>query len=762
MYAMTRNAQAGAITTHRLLPIRPRVRIALVGGFQPTRCGIATFTTDVFEQFQQLLPDHDVDVYAMRRDTWQPIAPDVRGVIDQNDLQSYRKAADQMNSDGVDVVWIQHEFGIFGGDCGELVLELFEAVAAPVIVTLHTVLPDPSTKQRAIIERMHAKATRFVVMSASGSDILQRVYGIPSSRIAIVEHGAPDRPHTCRDDGAPPVIMTFGLLGPGKGLESAIRALHCIRAENPEVVYRIVGATHPNLVAIEGERYREGLKQLARDLGVESAIQWVERFLEPDELLDELAQTDIYLTPYPNLAQSTSGTLAYAVALGCAVVSTPYIHARELLADGVGRLVEPNSPAAIADAINELLRNRDVLRSLRAKAYARGRRTIWPEFVKQCAAIIGQVVPRARPDRAAIAKPIMPAPDAVLRLIDGVGMLQHTRGIVPDRRHGYSIDDNARALILMNHWGPHYDDIAVLLASFLQHAWNDNAGRFRNFMSFERRWLEAAGSDDSNGRTIWAIGHTARRASDPRLQDWAMTLFQETAPHLRDIASPRAMAFLVLGADEVLGRDENDLVARELVEVCAARFATLPLLGRADEKEWPWFEPKLTYDNARIPQALFTLYQLTRRADLKIAGQRQLAWLARLHTTAKGHFRAIGSESFAHKGLLRPFDQQPLEAWAIIDACAKAVELELDGNWRELAQRAYAWYAGHNDRGIPIANPSTGSCLDGLMATGTNSNSGAESVLSYSLAYHSLVTMTGGKAGHVEQNDRSRAKGVVN
>ncbi len=724
----------------------PASRIALVGGFKPTKCGLATFTTDVFEQMCRWMPDHQIDVYAVTPSVKSPVSSEATATIYQHDLNSYKAAAARINETGVDAVWIQHEFGIYGGPAGSMILELVAAVAAPVIITLHTVLEAPSPEQRFIIDQMRIRATGFVVMSRFGRDILVSVYGVPSSRIQVIEHGAPDRAKIPASEarsslGLPerPTIMTFGLLGPGKGLETAIRAMPAILDRHSDVVYRIVGATHPNLVAAEGETYRDGLKALAADLGVAHAIEWVEEFLETDQLLQQLASCDIYLTPYVNLGQSTSGTLAYAVALGCAVVSTPYIHARELLSDNAGVLVAPNSADSISMAINDLFSEPSRLEGLRSTAYERGRQTIWKEFVARSASIIDAVVPASKIQRASTA-PAQPSTAAFMALVDDVGILQHSIGVVPDRHHGYCIDDNARALILVNEYGRDLAHLAPRFASFLQHGWNEDVGRFRNFMGYDRRWLEAIGSEDSNGRTVWALGHTALSATDPKLRQWAVALFDRTVPRLSSITSPRAMAFLVLGAEKMLMRENSNVAAKNIVDQCARRFSELPLEGRPD---WPWFEDSLSYDNGRIPQALFALAAMTGDIRFAKAATAQLTWLCSISTTAKGFFRPVGSEGFGLERACRPFDQQPLEAWAMIDACSAAMTFVPSANWHTMATRAYNWYLQRNDRHMPLADPTTGSCCDGLMAQGLNANTGAESVLSFSLAYQALMKFGG-------------------
>jgi glycosyltransferase involved in cell wall biosynthesis len=741
------------------------VRVALVGGFKPIKCGIATFTTDVHEQMRKWLPGHEIDIYAMVPTSQTPIAPEVFSTITQHDPRSYTSAANRMNDTGVDVVWIQHEFGIYGGDAGWMVLELIDAVAAPVIITLHTVLQSPTPQQRAVMDRMKAKASMFMVMSSTGRDILLSTYGVEPSFVQIIEHGAPDRPCMSPHDARAaiglteqPTIMTFGLLGPGKGLETAIRAMPGILRHHPDVIYRIVGATHPNLLAAEGEAYRDSLKSLATDLGVERSIEWVERFLDSEELLQHLASCDIYLTPYPNLAQSTSGTLAYAVALGCAVISTPYVHAREILANGVGILVPPNEPDRIAAEVGDLFSDRSKLLALRALSYARGRQTVWFRFAARCGEIIAAVLPISAPARPKTMKPVMPSTQAFLSLVDDVGILQHSIGIVPDRRHGYCIDDNARALILVNQLGRGLQHLAPIFAAFLQHGWNEDQRRFRNFMGYDRRWLEHAGSEDSNGRTVWALGHTARAAGDPGLRAWAVGLFNQAVPHLLDMQSPRAMAFMVLGAEHMLAQDISNVCALRLVARCAERFASLPLRGQNNAEGWTWFEDVLSYDNARVPQALFALSSLTGDRALASSAAKQLSWLCSRHTTAQGFFRPAGSEGFGLSRATLPFDQQPLEAWAMIDACSAAMAVHPCEAWRAMANRAYGWYLSVNDRGVAIGDPVTGRCHDGLMAQGLNANTGAESVLSFSLAYQSLIRFAGGQAKHAETVTFSRAK----
>lgn len=584
--------------------------IALIGTFAPRKCGIATFTSDVFEQLERFHEQIAIDVYALDHGKSELVYKHPKRIISANDPESYSSAARQINASGVEAVWIQHEFGIYGDDDGEAVCSFAAQIAPPLIVTFHTVLSAPSERQLRIVRDLVARASRIMVMSEHGRGLLMEIYGAPAESIKVIHHGAPDRPFGRSAAfkerlglAGRTVLMTFGLLGPGKGIERVIEALPTILAQHPEVIYRIVGATHPNLLAQEGEIYREALQALAVRLGVEKHVSWENRFLETPELLNQLEACDIYVTPYLNLQQSTSGTLSYAVALGKAVVSTPYVHAQELLADGIGALVEPNSSSAVAAAIIRLLDDRPALNAMQQRAYARGRQSIWPAFARDSADLIRSVMAKPR-DQVSYRQ--SPSLLAVREMTDGTGMLQHAIGKVPDRRHGYCLDDNARALILVNVAG--HDSPGgtpgdgLVYASFIQHAWNEDANRFRNFMRFDRTWCEEIGSEDSNGRALWALGQTVEHTNDPDLAWWAQNWFDRTAGPLTQLSSPRAVAFCMLGASSILRAAHGHDQATRIL----ARGGDLlhGLLCTARRSDWIWFEPVLAYDNSRLPHAL--------------------------------------------------------------------------------------------------------------------------------------------------------------
>ncbi|GGD57293.1 glycosyltransferase family 4 protein [Croceicoccus mobilis] len=725
-----------------------RRRIAMIGTYVPRKCGIATFTGDIVEQLGKFHSDISCDVYAMTNPAKPVEHHGIAGEIGQDDRGAYARTARRINESGVDAVWLQHEYGIFGGDDGEMVLDLVDRLAAPLIVTLHTVLADPSDRQRRIVARLVERASQVMVMARHSRDLLMQLYDVGDARITVIPHGAPDRPFGRQEQfkaqfglSGRKVMTSFGLLGPGKGLERVIEALPAITGRHPDFLYRIVGATHPNLVIEQGEAYRERLQALAGELGVADHVEWVDRFVETDELLDQLEASDIYVTPYPNLQQSTSGTLSYAVALGKAVISTPYLHATELLSDGVGELVEPHSSEAIARAVTGLLDDPMALEALQRRAYARGRETIWPRFADGVAKLIEKVAADApHGGKALLATPGL---SSFYGMCDDTGMIQHAIGRVPDRRHGYCLDDNARALMLVNMADAMDEDIADRLsatfAAFLNHAWNGETRRFRNFMNYDRSWSEHTGSDDSNGRALWALGHTALHGRTEDLRWWARGLFDEALPAFEDIESPRALAFATLGAACRIEGEPDHEGARALLQR-SGEFLNR-LLAESRRPDWAWFEAVLGYDNPRLSQALIEAGRILDQGEWAMAGLSSLQWIASMQVSASGQFRPVGSDSFSHAHEALPFDQQPLEAQAAVEAAMSAFRADGTQRWVDHAHTAYRWFLGHNDRAAVLADLTTGECRDGITPRGPNRNCGAESILAFQCAHYGVVAL---------------------
>lgn len=745
-------------------PAQPR-RIALIGNYLPRRCGIATFTYDIWQALDARYPEVECKVWAMD-DGGEPHAyPDeVAGSIAQDNPDAYQTAAQDIAAFKPDIVWLQHEFGIFGGPAGMMLLPLLDRLSAPLVVTLHTVLSHPDPAQRRVMDYLVERADTLIVMADAGRRILIECYAADPSRIAVIPHGIPDRPlvdtavaKRRHGLGERPVGLTFGLLSPGKGIETMIAALPEIIARIPDFLYVVIGETHPHIRAQAGESYRDGLMAQARGLGVADNILWISRFFDTDELLDYLEAADVYVTPYLNPAQITSGTLAYAVGLGKAVVSTPYVHAQELLADGIGRLVPFGDSQRMADEIVDLLSDRAALDRLRHRTYDLGRSMIWPRLAEAAFDRFGEALVRARPT----ATPRLPAVPtrlgeaALARLTDGTGILQHSRFSVPDRAHGYCTDDNARGLILACRAGwltpeqrRHY---GAIYAAFLNHAWNAQTGAFRNFMSFERRWLEETGSQDSSGRALWALAHAAAAGHDDQLRDWAGTLFDEALPSIAGFASMRTRAFTALACVEAWVQHGPQPRLRQVLS--DAVDALLREYRASSSDDWQWFEPVLAYDNARLPEALLRAGTLLGRDDAIATGLAALTWLAARQTAPDGHFRPVGSDSFGrqHAEPL-PFDQQPLEAQAMIAASQAALVASGNARWRATGLAAYRWFLGANDLQLALAQPQSGECFDGLTPRGVNRNQGAESVLAFQLATYimnNLMNMRDARLGAV-------------
>ena len=726
----------------------PVSHIALIGNFLPRKCGIATYTTDTFAALQSRFPDLRVDVYAMDDHPGRyAYPPEVTAAVAQDERASYIEAARKIEASGAEAIWLQHEYGIYGGSAGEHILALLDRVSLPLIVTLHTVLEQPSVDERRVMEALLRRASRVIVMAERGREILTRVHGANPRMIVTIPHGVPDRAFADPEAFKPrfgwegrKVVLTFGLLAPNKGIETMIEAMPAIVAHHPDAIYVVLGATHPNLVARHGEAYRDRLKALAGSLGVADNVAFIDAFVDHDDLIDYLQAADIYATPYSNPAQITSGTLSYAVGVGKPVVSTPYVHATEILDEGHGVLVDFGDSVGFAREIDRLLSDDAARNELAQRAFARGRTMIWPRLAESALSEIGEMVaarPSRIPPKAVPTEILEPDLAAVERMSDSTGMLQHSVFSIPDRRHGYCIDDNARALILMTQIEDvepaRRDRWMTTYASFIQYAWNPGARRFRNFMNYDRTWCEDVGSEDSNGRTLWALGVTARDAQERKHREWAIALFDTTASLAFELGSPRAQAFAMLGAAAVLEAHPGHELAAQILR----RFPDehLALLDEARRPEWEWFEIVLAYDNARLPEALLRAGKALGREDLVRCGVQTLDWIARKQISHEGKFRAVGSESFGRiYAEPLPFDQQPLEAQGMVEACRAAFDATRDRRWVAEGERAYRWFLGANDLDLPLASIADGGCFDGLMPTGLNRNQGAESILALQLA----------------------------
>ncbi len=721
--------------------------VAFIGNHTPRQCGIATFTADLADAVAQtgIRPM----VMAMNDQPEGYAYPDVVSFeIDQHDPDAYLRAAEHLNRAEPDAICLQHEYGIFGGEAGEDVLKLLREVHAPIVTTLHTILRDPDAKQREVMDEIIQLSEFVVTMTERGARMLEEEHRVQSKKICVVPHGIPciDRvdPEASRRElgfEGRRVLFTFGLLGPDKGIESVIRALPRVVEAHPEVLYVVLGATHPHIVKQHGQAYRESLAALARECGVEDHVRFENRFATLDELTQYLHAADIYITPYLKREQITSGTLAYAFGCGKAVISTPYWHAEELLADGRGILVPFRDSDAISREILGLLDDPARLRRMQARAFEEGKATQWDQIGHRYAALFEAAKAAARAPRTLVSSAPVPAKPAPSRLpkielrrlvamTDDVGIVQHAKYHIPNRHEGYCTDDNARAAMLMVRiekiaaFSDEAQRLGSIYQAFLHHALGSSTARFRNFMGYDRTWLEDVGSEDSHGRALWSLGEIASRSVHPDSRAWAEEALRNGARASLTHSSPRAWAFSLLGMVEVPHQHETSIAlhARKLHQ----------LFKKTADSKWQWFENVISYDNARLPQALLAASEVLNDSQMKDDALTALRWLVGVQSNSKGVFVPAGTRVWFRRDESRDcFDQQPIEAWATVEACAEAYRATSDRWWLREASRAFQWFFGRNLLGANMIDSSTGGCYDGLTPEGPNRNQGAESLLAW-------------------------------
>jgi len=747
----TTTSKGSSRQAHTATPLK---RVALIGNYPPRQCGIATFTADVLEAVRQASPATECFAVPMTDTSEGYRYPEaVRFEIQQNDLTSYRFAADFLNFSHIDIACLQHEFGIFGGPAGSHLLTLVDALKVPLVTVLHSILREPDVHQFAVMKRLTAASDRLVVMSRTGAEILSEVYSVPDAQIEYIPHGIPDVPFIdpifYKDKFSlegKQVVLTFGLLSAGKGIEYVIRALPAVVERHPDVVFVVLGATHPNVKKHEGEAYRLSLHALAAELDIEKHVIFYNRYVDLDELLEFIGAADVYITPYLNEAQITSGTLAYATGMGKAVISTPYWHARELLADGRGLLTPFADADATAEAINRVLEDKPLSHQMRKRSYALGRDMTWPVVGARYVECFRSVIleRNASPRCAISASPLHARPRDLLkvdlqhleRLTDDTGLLQHATYLVPDYQSGYTTDDNARGLLLtmlLEDNGQQLRQsrqLSVRYLAFLLNAFNTSSGRFRNFMAYDRRWLEETGSEDSHGRAMWALGTVVGRARLEAHRGLATHLFYQALPALEATTSPRTWAFALLGCNEYLSHFSGDLKAQQMRDLLARRL--LQSLRNYATADWPWFENSLSYANAVLPHALMVGGHAMDNQEMVTGAFDALEWLADIQNMSGRCFSPIGSNGFYHKGGRRArFDQQPIEAQAMVSACLQAFRISAAPQWRVRARLAYDWFLGKNDLGAPLYDSQSGSGRDGLHVDRVNENRGAEATLAF-------------------------------
>ncbi len=732
-------------------------KVIFIGNYSPRKCGIATFTTDLCESFSLKFPETTCHVMPVTDIPEGYSYPDrVRFEITEQDIDSYKKAAEFINISNADIVCLQHEYGIFGGQSGSHILTLLRSIQIPIVTTFHTVLQEPSQRQELIFKEIAELSQAVVVMTMKAVELLTTRYNIPEKKIRVIPHGIPEiafiDPSYYKDQydvEGKTVLLTFGLLSPNKGIEFVIRALPEIVKTFPSVVYIILGQTHPNLLRNEGENYRIGLQRLATELEVEKHVRFHNRFVSMEDLKEFLVMTDIYITPYLTEQQIVSGTLAYSFGSGNAVISTPFWHAAELLSEGRGILVPFKNSNAISEAVIKLLSNDAERNAIRKKAFLIGKDMTWPNIVEKYKEVFVEAQ-LSKPVSAKHRKSIEPLEsetrdlpdfklDHIIRMTDSTGILQHAKFSIPNYQEGYCIDDNARALILLSYLqemgidSRKIERLGYIYLAFLSYAFNEKNGRFRNFLDYRHEWLEDAGSEDSHGRTIWALGTCIGHTKHSGFQNLASELIKKAISIVTSFTSPRAWAFTLIGIHEYLRCFPDDQKVQAICRNLSSKL--LEIYQQNSEPEWKWFEQSLTYANAQLSLALILSGRRLQDDLMYTEGLSSLRWLCHVQSDNRNNFRPVGADSFYKRnGPFPLFDQQPIEAQATLSACLQAFRATKDTYWYGEAWKAFQWYLGRNPLSASLYDPHTGGCCDALHADRVNLNQGAESTLAFLLS----------------------------
>jgi glycosyltransferase involved in cell wall biosynthesis len=746
-----------------------KMKIAVIGNYLPRQCGIATFTTDLCDSIAGRLhkSGERLKVVAMDDISKGYPYPDRVGFQVRANVQSdYIHAAEFLNVHEFDVAILQHEFGIFGGEDGCHIFQLIKNLRMPVIATLHTILKDPSAGQRAVIQELAKCTDSLIVMAHKARMLLNDSYGIEDSKIIFIPHGIPDVPFAGSGSDlfraqlgltGRKIILTFGLLSPGKGIEVMLNAMPAIIERHPDVFYIVLGETHPHIIKDKGDSYRQRLYQQISRLGIDDHVLFHNRFVDLETLTQYMTTTDIYVSPYLNEEQIVSGTLSYAVGMGAAVVSTPYWHAQELLAEGRGCLVPFNDPVVLAEKINHLLEHEEERNEIRKKGYQFSRSAVWKavagKYLNLGREVIERTVDQPIPQYAkrADTRILGGLPEINLQhmrvMTDGTGILQHAKYSIPDRTHGYCVDDNARALIVAAmYYSLHQDREVIPLIqtylSFLHYSFNPENGRFRNFMSYDRRWLEEIGSDDSHGRSIWGLGVAIQHAPHDSIRNMAVRLFLDGLTVVENFKSPRSWAFVIIGLHAYMEVFGGDTTARRLRTLFAEKL--FRLFQEGSHVDWLWCEDTLTYANAKLPHALILAGQWIPSPEMFKMGIDALTWLLEKQHAPEGHLSVIGNLNWhSREGLTSNFDQQPIEVMGLIGACAAAFRATGEIKWLDQGHRCLSWFLGNNDLNEQIYDFKTGGCCDGIQPTGVNANQGAESTLSWLISLLSMYEILG-------------------
>jgi glycosyltransferase involved in cell wall biosynthesis len=759
------------------------MKIAYISTYPPRECGIATFNNNLLKAIGHNKETVSEDSFVVAMSDSENLdeyeyPKEVKYIIRQENQKDYIRGADYINTSFADVCIMEHEFGIYGGESGVYILPLIARLQKPLITILHTVLKDPSYIQLTIIREIAKHSEKIVVMSQRAVGFLTSKYGISIGKIQLIEHGVPDleaKNNNPVNASLPfknkKVLFTFGLISRNKGLETVIEALPSIVAKNPDVMYVVLGTTHPGVIRNSGEEYRDSLKKLARKLNVENHLTFINKFVSEEELFDYLTACDMYITPYLNEAQITSGTLSYAVGAGAAVISTPYWHAQELLADNRGKLFDFKDSNGLADIVNDLFEDKEKLQRLKSNAYNYGLQLRWPKTGEVYIdalndAIVKSLTEKEENSKQIIDPDMMPAFSMVhvQRLTDDTGIVQHAKYGIPNLKEGYCLDDNARALILVilayqQNKSRAALDLLPIYLSYIQYMQCDD-GNFRNFLSFKREYLDEVGSEDSFGRTIWALGYLINNAPNNSYKEFARELFVKSIPHFNQLRHLRGIGNTMIGLSNFLKAHPYDGHVLDQMNQLAVMLKASYRLHRSED--WHWYEEKLTYDNAILPLALLCHYETTGdKESLEVALESMEFLTAK--TLSQGYLNPVGNDGWLYKDQnMAEYDQQAIETMAMVLMYFKAYEVTHDREYIKKMYLSYQWFLGENSLHLPLYDHETKGCGDGLQPHGVNRNQGAESTLAYWISHLVVLKALEFEYEYIQSTDIVNAqKGLV-
>ncbi len=734
------------------------MKIAFIGTFPPRECGIGTFTNNLFNSMKvsniNREDGYESFVVAMNdMDLTYDYPEEVKLTIRQEHQEDYLEAVKFINLSGADLCILEHEFGIFGGQNGVYILPLLHRLEVPIIVTLHTILKAPSYNEKAVLQVICKMANKIVVMSHKAIEFLVSIYNVPKKKIAFIEHGVPDIHFSAEKSKKEfklenkKVLLTFGFIGRNKGIETVIKALPKVVEKHPEVIYIILGKTHPNVLRHSGEEYRIFLMRLVKSLLLEEHVIFLNEFINEQDLFKYLCASDIYITPYLNEAQITSGTLSYAVGVGSAVISTPYWHAAELLADGRGRFFDFNDSNGLTSTLTELLDKPEVLNELKRKAYSFGRNITWPKTGEKYVAVAENIL---KEEHKVIAKKdtvmdllIMPrfSLTHINRLTDDTGIIQHAKFGIPNLKEGYCLDDNARALLMVLMAYRQMKDMRALelLPVYLSyiHYMQNNDGTFRNFLSFSRTFLDEVGSEDSFGRTIWALGYLLGNAPNDAFYQTGKSIFFKASPNFVKLMSIRSIANTMIGICYYLKSNPSDDTMTERLRNLANILITH--YKENETSDWKWFESLLAYDNGILPLALLHSAKILNDDKITKTALRSMNFLTK-HTLKDNYLSIIGNEKWYKKeGERSVFAQQPIDAMAMVLMYHQAFHVTKDKGYLNMLYTSFLWFMGENDLRMSLYDFETKGCCDGFESYGINRNQGAESSLAYLISHLTVL-----------------------